>query len=263
MVWCVAMHPKTRRRLGRITALALVSLFGATGCLGLDPDGATVAAGDGCRLAGDQEASYLHKIRATLPVSVTIDSRFTPAHRAEVERAVSVWNASSNRLLGRDFFRPTVAGISAAGVPGGRDDCSFAGASDRFVIVREDSAARWNELGLGSGNPGVTVSCTVGDGPVRQLTRQVIMIHTSYARREQFMSVALHELGHAGGLDHSCVSEAGRKDYADCGGLADAHPYRVAAMFPSLMVGPAGSGGYEMKEDLRQNDLDRTQCLYR
>lgn len=262
MVWCVAMHPKTRRRLRRITALAVVSALGSTACPGLDARDSAVSAGEGCRLARDQEGSYLHKIRASLPVEVTIDSRFTQTQRREVERAAAVWNASSNRLIGRDFFRPSVGGISAAGVPGGRDDCSFSGGSDRFVVVREDSAARWNELGLGNGNPGVTVSCTVGDGPVRQLTRQVILIHSSYARQEQFMSVALHELGHAVGLDHSCLSEAGREDYTGCAGLPDEHPYHGAVMFPSLSVAPAG-GGYEQKEDLRQNDLDRAQCLYR
>ncbi len=68
-------------------------------------------------------------------------------------------------------------------------------------------------------------------------------------------SIALHELGHALGLLHSCkISPGDQTSAPDCAS-ASIRLFRTAVMFPSL-------GESTLRRNLRQNDYNRINCLY-
>jgi hypothetical protein len=193
------------------------------------------------------------------PVIVTIDSGFSLDERMAIERAAAVWNAFGNSSLGHDLFRLRTDSIPGGSEPGAQTDCNFNGSDSSLRVMREVSATRWTALSLTSDNPGVTIRCHSGDS----LVKQVVILNPTYTNPQQFMSVALHELGHAIGLDHSCTFTDPKADFATCSGIAQDHPYHLAVMFPVLRTSRTPGVAPEMKEDLRANDMERAMCLYR
>ncbi|OFZ81161.1 MAG: hypothetical protein A3K03_10665 [Bdellovibrionales bacterium RIFOXYD1_FULL_44_7] len=210
----------------------------------------------GC-LQPDQAATLMPSLDIESENRITIDSSFTVEQRESMLRAIATWNNLGRSLTGKDFFTGKVSEVPSSWKPAGDDGCEFQGSSkDSFAIIRETSAETWKAMNLTDRNGGATVRCTVEN----QLTRQVILINTNHNKVEQFHSVVLHELGHAIGLDHSCLVGTGRLDFTSCGSLGADHPYRVATMYPLLTI---STDFIETKEDLRSNDSERASCLYK
>jgi hypothetical protein len=77
-----------------------------------------------------------------------------------------------------------------------------------------------------------------------------------------FGSVVVHELGHTLGLDHSCMLGAGSDKFRACAGLPESHLYHQAVMFPTLRARRSRFEQPEIKNQLRDNDVRRSSCLY-
>ena len=242
--------------------LISLSFLGLFGCNDPVSDRAPLLAQD-CKVSQDQLGAFMVPLPLDANVKVVVDEKFIKDDKSgkdepsAIAYAVSVWNAFSNRSLGRSIFTLVPKGTGGT-IPERADDCSFEGGTDdTFYVVKEERAEHWKALGLGSNNPGVTVRCRRDS----KLLKQVVMINTNLARPEQLASIVLHELGHALGLNHSCLGEAARSDYATCNGMANEHPYHKAIMFPFLRIG-AGKDSSEIKDQLKSNDMERAYCLY-
>ena len=135
---------------------------------------------------------------------------------------------------------------------------SFATPSS-FPLVMEHDPNRWASLGLNKRIPGATFRCTQDQSV---LVQQWVSIYPAFVDATQFKTVVIHELGHALGLDHSCINQGGLPDFKACAEIPGSHDYAKAVMYPSLSANRLPSGKFETKESLRNNDLVRSACLY-
>lgn len=233
----------------------------------------------GDRIADDQRGSLQPRLakrtveirasRGWLSEAMTIDSsrssrgsraRTSSETRAAVlERVTSEWNRVGNQVQGQDFFRMSYGDLpGGAGAAGPGDCASVPGGQDYFYIVLETSEEGWRRRRFPENAVGVTIRCASGN----QLSHQIVVLNGSKLANEQFASVILHELGHAIGLDHSCVEGQGSGDFRGCSGLQPQHAYRQAVLYPTLLRNSSEGGALEVKEELRQNDQERAACLY-
>lgn len=237
-----------------ISLFLLLSLAGgSTGC-GIieseDPDWA-----DGCdNISYDQKRSLMAPLDlGDGPIQVWIDPRLNSSQAGDIYRAADVWN----KTTGKTLLVARVSTVVGNAVPGHREDCRFASASEgrAFWVIDERSPSVWKNLGLVNHNPAATVRCTQG----KELSKQVVVVNPDLVGAQQFMSVMLHELGHAIGLKHSCdEQESGNPRHIGCRQLAPNHPYLNAAMFWKLGVNDNG-----IRESLSSNDRERAYCHYR
>lgn len=194
---------------------------------------------------------------ANSPVRILIDSSFTSEQIHGIQYAIAQWNVVAQQTLRHDVFQAEVTAVpdSVRKMDPGNCDSNF-GDETTFRIVREQDMNHWKLFGFTSRIPGATFRCEQN----ARVVRQIVYIYDSLVAKEQFNSVVVHELGHAVGLDHSCLDGEGRADYRSCTGLDTNHPYKVAVMYPWLKVSTA-SGTPEVKDVLRVNDKQRGQCV--
>ena len=193
-------------------------------------------------------------------LQVTIDTRFSSDQVNSIIAAIDVWNQYGRSTLGHDLFNSSNGSVKEEESPQKAGDCSFSGDPGAFPIFMETSATKWTALNLTKYNPAVTIRCTGGGSGAPTLASQTMLINTSYTQKEEFMSVVLHELGHALGLDHSCTAGAAQSGFPACASLSEGHPYNQAVMNPLLHPNTANVSLAEKKETLRSNDTERATC---
>jgi hypothetical protein len=245
----------THKALNHIAFFSLLAL--ATGC----GKRTTVNCGP-----LDQRSAYLPPLSTDQVVRVDMDSTFTADQKLQINRAIRVWNTESQKVIGKDFFRSAISTTRPGEAPTSADGkCSFAsGDETTFKVIRMDNNETWAALGANGYTTGLTIRC----GTTNSVDKQIILLNTKTIVGGQFMSVTLHELGHAIGLDHSCNDQDGDPSWVACSYVKKAdHPYRQAVMYPVLNVSSlaAGlwSGGVELKESLTSNDAERAECRYK
>lgn len=247
-----------------IRVLAGAAIFAAV--LGGIGQGCSDAASTACHnVPNEQQGSFMARVEE-VPLKVVIDPNFTVSEQQAIAGAIDEWNAYGRQVRGQGYF---VLQNSTEIPQKVRDanprECGQAfGMERQFYILKEDSATHWKSIGFDETIPGATLRCVSGD----MVAQQIIYIKPDIVASAQVGSVAVHELGHSIGLDHSCTTESGRADYIACGKVGQNHPYRSAVMYPSIRtrshLGDASASREvpEVRNILGDNDKLRASCLY-
>lgn len=246
--------------LGSVLRLTLALLLLASGgCARSEWDSLF---GGTCTIRSDQQRSFMGKNTA-FPIQVMVDDAFSKSEQTAISKAIDKWNALGNDVAGHQFFSITVSQIPEAAKSFDINSCQNSpnDGSDatHYYLVKETNFSRWKrDLGLNDSTPGVTLRCDRD----KRLVQQTVIIQTKVTDPLQFESIVLHELGHSLGLDHSCNNKAATDNFISCDQLPAEHPYRQAVLYPSLRARASISSTPEIRQELQQNDRDRTQCLY-
>jgi hypothetical protein len=212
--------------------------------------------------ASDQYDSYMMPIfTSAVPaeirnsgIPVYIDHQFTSVQQQSLVKALQQWNTILLQKNGHRIFQIQTEPLMNGVMPETLADCSFGVSEYQYAILLTRDDAKWASYGMNSMTPAITIRCSDDTKVFKQAT----IINANLSPDDLIHSIALHEVGHAMGLDHSCTSEEGRDHYLNCSALSESHPYRKAIMYPS--ISEQASLNLD-KQALNPNDQERAACI--
>jgi hypothetical protein len=237
------------------------------GCEGSDSSPWWQSEVDQCSVAANQKGTFMAPPKNS-QVTLVVDNLIAndPDHGADymaaIQAAAQRWNDFGQQQKGSDFFTIGTGDLPDDLRSARFADCNLndAGDENHFYMMLVTDMSQWQKNNFTSSIPGGTVRCYVNGA----LTKQVIMVNPSLIQPSQFMSVAIHEMGHSLGLDHSCQIGDGTDSFVGCNKITDSHdPYYLAVMYPQLVWDPTLEDNLAIKEDLQTNDMERASCFYK
>ncbi|MGE0614064.1 MAG: matrixin family metalloprotease [Bacteriovoracia bacterium] len=215
----------------------------------------------------DEQAGTLsgHWPLLSVPIAFFQGSNFTSAEINAFAAAADTWNqfyTGSKNLTVLDYGSTGSPRISSQPFPGSictNHILTTTGFTGQVVIYKRST---WNHQAQ---IVALTSFCTVDSEPLKDLYTAVMELNydnffvAGSPQVPDLQSIALHEMGHLLGLNHSCEGTAGN-GVPSCNAAGLNSAYFDAVMYPQVSF-PNGRDG-EIKRTLKSNDQGRANCLY-
>lgn len=252
-----------------LLVLALVSACGARGKKGSN-EASSAAIVKECVLPSEQQFSLQAKW-STAPIRVSFHAGDFDANESKaIFAGGETWNKFFNVTKGFSIFN---MGASEGSLNQSTNNqvtpsCSSGTLSDGTVLYKRFSSWSHSTAAIAVTTTCFTTSNTGGLANIFNAIMEFNYVNFYVANSNRFpdmQSIALHELGHLLGLDHSCGG-LGRpnqnKANVACPDVnADPNNELISTvMFPQVFFDGSGIG--EVKQTLTSNDMGRANCLY-
>ena len=205
---------------------------------------------------------------AAPPIKLSFkNNEWDSAQITEIQAGANTWNAFFNLSKGFSIFDAGPAGTgNVSSASQATPSCASGTLTDGTVIYNRSSG--WTKSATAIA---VTTTCFSTTNGIARIFNSIMefnyvsFFNTASGRFPDLQSIALHEMGHLMGLDHSCGPlgrpNANKPNVAcpDPNASPD-DPLVQAVMFRNVLFDSAGNG--EVKRELQDNDQGRANCLY-